>query len=79
MIIDDKMRNSLDKTFKLSNDECAKYANVINDKDILIVDDTISRGQSIKEMCEIIQNTYNPKSLTVLTLMSTLNNKQIDK
>lgn len=78
MISDPDMRNSLDQTFKLSNSMSVEYAKYINDNDVLIIDDTISRGQSIKEMCQIIKDTYNPKSLTVLTLMSTLDNKQLE-
>ena len=72
LIKDAEMRDILDKTFKISDDKYAKYANVINDKDVLIIDDTISRGQTIKEICSIIQASYSPKSITVLTLLSKL-------
>ena len=61
------------KTLKLSNDKYAKYANKINGQDVLLIDDTISRGQTIKEACDIIQDSYAPKSITVLTLLSKLN------
>lgn len=73
LIKDSKMRNVLDKTLKLSNDKYAKYANKINGQDVLLIDDTISRGQTIKEVCDIIQDSYAPKSITVLTLLSKLN------
>ena len=73
LIKDSKMRNVLDKTLKLSNDKYAKYANKINGQDVLLIDDTISRGQTIKEACDIIQDSYAPKSITVLTLLSKLN------
>ena len=33
----------------------AEYANLINDKNVLLIDDTISRGQTIKEACSIIK------------------------
>lgn len=69
-IDDPKMRNVLDRTFKLSDNSYAKYANHINDRNILLIDDTISRGQSIKEVCNILKSCYNPKSITVLTLLS---------
>lgn len=72
-IKDSEMRNVLDKTLKLSDDVFARFANKINGQDILIIDDTISRGQSIKEICSIIQESYAPKSITVLTLLSKLN------
>lgn len=64
------MRDALDKTFKISNDVCADDANLINSQDVLIIDDTISRGQTIREICNIINDTFVPKSITVLTLFS---------
>lgn len=67
---DNKMRNVLDKTLKNNDDLSAEDANKINDHDILIVDDTISRGQTIKEAVDTIKSCYNPKSITVLTLFS---------
>ncbi len=73
LIKNKKMRDALDSTLKLSDDRFAKFANKINGQDILIIDDTISRGQSIKEACQIISDSYAPKSITVLTLLSKLN------
>jgi len=67
-----KMRDILDVTLKASDDPMAEFANKINGQDILIIDDTISRGQSIKEACQIMQESYSPKSITVLTLLSRL-------
>ena len=73
LIKDPEMRDVLDSTLKLSNDRFAEFANKINGQDILIIDDTISRGQSIKEACQIMMDSYAPKSITVLTLLSKLN------
>ena len=73
LIKDSEMRNVLDSTLKLSDDRYAEFANKINGQDILIIDDTISRGQSIKEACQIMMESYAPKSITVLTLLSKLN------
>ena len=73
LIKDSEMRDVLDSTLKLSNDGFAEFANKINGQDILIIDDTISRGQSIKEACHIMMESYAPKSITVLTLLSKLN------
>lgn len=67
-----EMRDVLDFTFKVSDDRFAEFANKINGQNILIIDDTISRGQSIKDACKIIQESYAPKSITVLTLLSKL-------
>ena len=72
-IQDSKMRNVLLNTLKVSPDRYAKDSKIINGQDILIIDDTISRGQSIKEACRIMMESYAPKSITVLTLSSGLN------
>lgn len=71
-IKDSEMRDVLDFTFKTSTDRYAEFANKINGQDILIIDDTISRGQSIKEVCRIMNESYSPKSITVMTLLSKL-------
>jgi len=73
LIKNKEMRDVLDFTFKVSTDRFAEFANKINGQDILIIDDTISRGQSIKEACQIMMESYAPKSITVLTLLSKLN------
>jgi phosphoribosylpyrophosphate synthetase len=72
LITNNKMRDILDITLKLSDDRFAEFANKINGQDILIIDDTISRGQTIKEACKIMLESYAPKSITVLTLLSKL-------
>ena len=73
MVKDPEMRDILDVTLKVSTDRMAQFANKINGQDILIIDDTISRGQTIKEVCNIMQQSYAPKSITILTLLSKLN------
>lgn len=60
------------KKTMIKNYSIIKYANEINDRDILILDDTISSGNTISEMCKDIISTYTPKSLTVITLFSSL-------
>lgn len=71
-IKDPDMRNVLDVTLKLSEDKYAEFANKINGQHILLIDDTISRGQTIENACKIIIDSYAPKSITVLTLLSKL-------
>lgn len=71
-IRDNKMRNILDFTLKATEDPYARFAKQITGQEVLVIDDTISRGQTIKEACKIIQDTYAPKSITVLTLLSKL-------
>ena len=73
LIKNKQMRDILDLTLKVSDDKFAEFANKINGQDILIIDDTISRGQTIKEACHIMMESYAPKSITVLTLLSKLN------
>lgn len=73
LIKNKEMRDVLDFTLKVSQDRFAEFANKINGQNILIIDDTISRGQSIKEACKIMMESYAPKSITVLTLLSKLN------
>ena len=73
LIKNKQMRDILDLALKLSEDKFAEFANKINGQDILIIDDTISRGQTIKEACHIMMESYAPKSITVLTLLSKLN------
>ena len=72
LVKNNQMRDVLDSTLKLSNDRFAEFANKINGQDVLIIDDTISRGQTIKEACQIMLESYAPKSITVLTLLSKL-------
>ena len=46
---DAKMRDVLNKTLKLTNDAVARQSRLIDGKDVLLIDDSISRGQTIKE------------------------------
>lgn len=50
--------------------DAAYYKNELNidDSDILIINDTIG-GQSVKRACQIMLESYAPKSITVLTLL----------
>ena len=69
---DSQMRNVLTNTLKLSGDAVARYSKSIDGKDVLLIDDSISRGQTIKEACGILLENYEPHSITVLTLFSKL-------
>lgn len=72
-LIDDKeMRNAMDKTFALNDDPDNTFAPKINGRNLLIIDDTISRGQSVNEAVSRLKQCYAPKSITVLTLLSKL-------
>lgn len=72
LIKDMNMRKTIEHTIKLSDRFYGKYMEAINGKNILIVDDSITNGQTITEAYKIIAECYEPKSITILTLMSPL-------
>jgi hypothetical protein len=74
-IKDAEMRRVINNTLKLSDDAYANFANDINGHDLLIIDDTISQGASIRETINIINETYSPNSVTILTMFSKLYDK----
>lgn len=49
-----------------------KYSDIINGKDILILDDTISSGKTISDNVNVLMKTFEPKSIQVITLFGTL-------
>lgn len=67
-----EMRKVIEHTIKLSDEYHGKYVEAINDRNVLIIDDSLTMGQTIKEACKIITTAYTPKSITVLTLFSPL-------
>ena len=72
LIKDMNMRRTIEHTIKLSDKFYGEYMEAINGKNILIVDDSITNGQTITEAYKIIAECYEPKSITILTLMSPL-------
>lgn len=75
LIKDNKMRDAILDTLKITPDRYAMDSKFINGQNILLIDDTISRGQTIKRACEILNESYGTKSITVLTLLSKLYDK----
>lgn len=71
LIQDKTMRGLVERTLTLSRNY-SKYIQKINDKNILIIDDSIHAGRTFTEACNIIQTTFSPKSITGLTLFSQL-------
>lgn len=71
-IPDMEMRRLIEHTIKLSDKFYGQYIDAINGKHVLIIDDSLSLGQTIKECCEIIATSYTPKTISVLTLFSPL-------
>ena len=72
-LIPGPLRNAISGVIKINRAKKDANAKFINGKDILLIDDTISRGQSIKEACDILKEEYMPNTITVLTLLSALN------
>lgn len=58
--------------FKKCSEHSLNYADEINNKDILVVDDTISSGSTISQSVSAILETYELKSIKVLTVFSKL-------
>lgn len=50
------------------NDE--KIFELINDKKILVIDDTVSSGKTISDSAEALMSMFSPQSITFLTLFS---------
>ena len=71
MISNPDIRNMISSS--LSVCDSTEYSNAfgpINDQHILMIDDLISRGSTIKDAIRNLCNCYHPKSITVLTLLS---------
>lgn len=65
LIKNNQMRDVLDSTLKLSDDRFAEFANMINDRYVIIIDNDV---QPIQEICNIIMESYYPYSTSNLKL-----------
>lgn len=54
---------------EISYEKCIE---MFKDKHVLILDDTISTGQTVSNTSNIIKRMYGPKSVTIITLLSRL-------
>lgn len=68
---DPDIRNHMSLSMKLSKSPsiAAEFGN-INECNVILLDDSISRGASMKEAYAILSRHYRPKSMTGLTLFS---------
>lgn len=71
-VSDMEMRKSIINTLIAVPEEYMKYNNNINGGDILLIDDSITRGQSIRDAIYAIKQLYEPKTISVLTMFSDL-------
>ena len=70
-LIDDKdMRMSIINTLEIDKDYAFLYERHVNGKNVLIVDDSITYGQSIRNAIHAIAQAYIPKSVSILTMFS---------
>lgn len=65
LIDDPKMRQSIINTMKTIPEDFPLYCSNINDKDIILIDDSITHGQSIKNACDALLSCYTPKSISI--------------
>jgi hypothetical protein len=67
-----ELRKYIKKTMKVNEIKTLDYSNFFNNKDVLVLDDTISSGKSISETTTLLSEMFIPKSITVITLFSNL-------
>lgn len=71
--IDDMMmRESLINTMKTLPESYSIYKNEINNKNVLLLDDSITLGQSVNSAVNALESCYIPKSISLLTMFSKL-------
>lgn len=64
------MRDLITKTLMYTDRSFAQYAEAINGKDILLLDDSLYHGNTIRDAVELIESVFKPKSYTALTMFS---------
>lgn len=64
-----QLRKYVNKTMKFINSMNNKYANLINNKRIVILDDVISSGKTLSETSKNILDSYNPSDVIFLALI----------
>lgn len=65
-----KIRNLISTSVTLDTNYYKNNFLPMNEQHVLLVDDSMSRGASIKEACGLICSGYHPKSIVGLTLLS---------
>lgn len=72
-IVDNQLRNAISDSISLIgiNEKLIdKYNELINDKDVMVIDDLIRSGSTMKSTMELVISNYSPKSIIGLSLLS---------
>lgn len=69
-----ELRNAINQSMGINEKykDTFYYSNKINGKKVLIIDDTVTSGKTLSDSADAIMDTYDPKSITFLTLFSPL-------
>lgn len=68
--MDKDLMKYLSMVVAFDRQQVADIAPMIDGKNVLILDDTLSSGKTISDCAKIIESTFNPKKLTFITLLS---------
>lgn len=71
-----ELRNAIVQSMYVSDEFSDEiiFGPKINDKKVLVIDDTVTTGKTISDSADAIREMYDPKSITFLTLLSPLKN-----
>lgn len=72
-----KYRKYFDKEKAVPEESVLEYAEMINNKRVIVIDDTISTGKSITDYCKAVVQSFTPKELIIFTAFFTTNKKVI--
>lgn len=65
-------RKYIKNIFYIPDSEIIDKKNFFNGKKVLVIDDTIATGKTMADCCQTILDTFDCKSVTILTLFSKL-------
>lgn len=74
-----ELRHYIGQTIGINADmDDISFSDAINGKNVLVIDDTVASGKTISDSADALLSMYEPKSITFLTLFSSLNNQPIE-
>lgn len=72
-----KYRKYFNSEFIVPTESVLEYADKINGKRVLVIDDTISTGKSISDYCKAVVQSFTPKELIIFTAFFSTNKKVV--